>query len=285
MSDGDVTYYSDPNARQVAGTTATGAVTTAFWGESGRPGPDPRDDVPGYLDTDETFDEVTLARAAEIVARYPQSRSAVMPLLHLCQAVEGFVSANAIAFVADQIGVAASEVNGVATFYSMYKREPVGEHIVGVCTNSLCAALGGDTIYTALCDELGVGHEETAGDPGRPGSVTLEHVECLAGCDLGPVVTVDYEFFDNQTPESAVDLVRALRHGERPTPTRGAALKNFKDAELDLTGVLDDLEADVDAPSAAPETMRGARLAEDRGWHAPALPDTPPAFPDVPEKK
>lgn len=277
--------YSDPNQTMVAGTTSFGAVTTPFWGEGGRPTLEHRADVPQFLSTDETFDDDVRAKAAEVIARYPFTRSAVMPLLHLVQSVEGFVSKNGIAFVADLLEIEQSEVTGVATFYNMYRRKPVGEHIVSVCTNTLCAALGGDAIYRALREELGVDHEGTAGEPGTPGSVTLEHVECLACCDLGPVLTVNYEIFDNQTTSSAVELVRALRRGERPHPTRGAALTDFKTAELQLAGFLDTLDEDVDSPSAAPETLAGAQLAHDRGWTAPAMPDTPPAFPPLPEKK
>ncbi len=284
-NDNGALQYPDPNAAMTAGQTVAGLTTTAFWGDGGRPTLEHRTDVPAYLTTDETFDEGVRARAAEVIARYPVARSAVMPLLHLVQSVEGFVSKNGVAFIANLLDMEEAEVNGVASFYNMYKREPVGEHIVSVCTNALCAALGGDAIYQALRDELGVDHEETAGQPGTPGSVTLEHVECLACCDLGPVLTVNYEMFDNQTPASAVELVQALRRGERPTPTRGAALKDFKNAELELAGFLDDLDEDIDAPSAAVETLRGAQLAHDRGWTAPAMPETPPAFPDVPEKK
>lgn len=277
--------YPDPNQSMVAGLTATGVVTTPFWGGGGRPTPEHRADVPRYAVTDQLFDDDIRAKAAEIIDRYPFTRSAVMPLLHLVQSVEGFVSKNGIAFVAGLLGIEESEVSGVATFYNMYKREPVGEHIVSVCTNTMCAMLGGDAIYRALRDELGVDHEQTAGEPGTPGSVTLEHVECLACCDHGPVLTVNYEIFDNQTAESAVELVRALRRGERPQPTRGAALTDFKTAELQLAGFMDTLDADIDAPSASPESLAGVRLAADQGWTAPAMPETPPAVPPVPEKK
>lgn len=277
--------YSDPNQTMGAVVAPSGVVTTAFWGNGGRPTLEHRTDVPHYSVTDETFDADIRAKATEIIARYPFARSAVMPLLHLVQSVEGFVSKNGVAFIAGELGIEESEVSGVATFYNMYKREPVGEHIVAVCTNTMCAMLGGDKIYRALRNELGVDHEQTAGEPGTPGSVTLEHVECLACCDHGPVMTVNYEIFDNQTAESAVELVRALRRGERPHPTRGAALKDFKTAELELAGFMDTLDEDIDSPSASPESLRGVQMATDRGWTAPAMPDTPPAVPPVPEKK
>jgi NADH-quinone oxidoreductase subunit E len=230
------------------------------------------------------FDELTRRRTAEIVARYPQPRSALLPLLHLVQSVEGHVSQDGIRYCAEALELTTAEVSAVATFYTMYKRTPCGEHLVSVCTNTLCAALGGDDIYARLKAELGVGHEETAGEPGTPGSITLEHAECLAACDLAPVLQVDYEYFDNQTAESASELVAALRRGEKPHPTRGAPLTDLRTVSLELAGIFPDLEAGVEGPSASAETLRGARLATDRGWTAPSMPDTPPAFPALEEK-
>ncbi|WP_016698901.1 NADH-quinone oxidoreductase subunit NuoE [Actinoalloteichus spitiensis] len=230
------------------------------------------------------FDERTAERARELVARYPVARSALLPMLHLVQSVEGHVSQAGIEFCARQLDLSAAEVSAVATFYTMYKRKPCGEHLVSVCTNTLCAALGGDDIYARLRGELGVGHEETAGEPGTPGSVTLEHAECLAACDLGPVLQVNYEYFDNQTPDSASELVARLRAGERPEPTRGAPLTDFRQAELQLAGFFEGRDSDVEAPSTAPETVRGARIAAEKGWTAPAMPDEA-ELPPVPEKK
>lgn len=233
----------------------------------------------------ELFDEVTRQRTKEIIAKYPQSRSALLPLLHLVQSVEGYVSQDGIRYCADALELSTAEVSAVATFYTMYKRSPCGEHLVSVCTNTLCAALGGDDIYRRLSAKLGVGHEETAGEPGTTGSITLEHAECLAACDLAPVLQVNYEFFDNQTVESAEALVEALQRGEKPAPTRGAPLTDLRTVELELAGIFPDLERSVEGPSTAPETVRGAQLASERGWVAPPMPDTPPAMPALPEKK
>ncbi|MGW0516586.1 NADH-quinone oxidoreductase subunit NuoE [Crossiella sp. NPDC003009] len=234
------------------------------------------------VDTSQFADIVDKAR--QIIARYPMSRSALLPMLHLVQSVEGHVSQAGIAFCAEQLDLATAEVSAVATFYTMYKRKPCGEHLVSVCTNTLCAALGGDAIYGKLREHLGVGHEETAGEPGTPGSVTIEHAECLAACDLGPVLQVNYEFYDNQTPESALELVKALQRGEKPNPTRGAPLTDFKQAELQLAGFFEGREQDVAGPSAAVETLRGAKMANERGWTAPVMPEDVP-LPAVPEKK
>ncbi len=249
------------------------------------PQPNARMTAPVYLSTGIEFDAETAARADAIIARYPQPRSALLPMLHLVQSVEGFVSRDGILFCAERLGLSEAETSGVATFYTMYKRRPCGAHLVSVCTNTLCAALGGDDIYAALRDRLGVGHEETSGEPGAAGSVTLEHAECLAACDLGPVLQVDYEYFDNQTVDSALEVVDTLQRGDVPTPTRGAPPAGFKAAELQLAGFFEGREADVDAPSASDATLRGVQLAADRGWSAPAMPAEPPAFPALPEKK
>jgi NADH-quinone oxidoreductase subunit E len=232
-------------------------------------------------------------KAEQIIARYPRSRSALLPMLHLVQSVEGYVSTAGVDFCAEQLGLTTAEVSAVVTFYTMYKRKPCGEHLVSVCTNTLCAVLGGDEIYRRLGEHLGaskkpLGHEETAGTPGEPGSITLEHAECLAACDLGPVLQVNYEFYDNQTPESAVELVDALRRGEKPAPTRGAPLRDWRAVSLELAGFYaeeaDEFQSQVDGPSAAVETLRGAQLAADNGWTAPTMPDDAP-LPPVESRK
>ncbi|OXM59245.1 NADH-quinone oxidoreductase subunit NuoE [Amycolatopsis vastitatis] len=240
---------------------------------------------------EDVFDADIHAKAQELIARYPMSRSALLPMLHLVQSVQGYVSQEGIAFCAKQLDLSDAEVSAVATFYTMYKRRPCGEHLVSVCTNTLCAAMGGDAIYKKLQTHLGseeqpLGHNETAGTPNEPGSITLEHAECLAACDLAPVIQVNYEYFDNQTEEKAVALVDALQAGKKPAPTRGAPLTNFKGAELQLAGFFPEDERtyrkDVDGPSQAVETLRGAKLAQDRGWVAPVAQDVP--LPEV-EKK
>jgi NADH-quinone oxidoreductase subunit E len=242
----------------------------------------------------EIFGPDVVAEAQEIVARYPRSRSALLPMLHLVQSKQGYVSQAGIAFCAHQLGLTTAEVDAVVTFYTMYKRNPCGQHLVSVCTNTLCALLGGDAIYARLREYLGSdnndghhasnGHEETFGEPGAVGSITLEHVECLAACDLAPVLQVNYEFYDNQTVDGAMGLVDALRRGEKPAPDRGAPLTDLRTVSRELAGFMDNLDSDVDGPSAAAETVRGAALAQEHGWTAPAMPDDAP-LPAVPEKK
>ena len=235
------------------------------------------------------FNKEIIDKAQQIITRYPRARSALLPMLHLVQSVEGYVSQAGIAFCAEQLDLTAAEVSAVATFYTMYKRKPCGQYLVSVCTNTLCAALGGDDIYRELREHLGadgkpLANEETCGTPGEPGSITLEHAECLAACDFGPVLQVNYEFYDNQTPESAVELAKALQKGDKPAPTRGAPLTDFKQTELQLAGFFDGRESDVDGPSASPETVRGAKLAYDNGWTAPVMPEKV-TMPALPEKK
>ncbi len=181
--------------------------------------------------------EETRAAAAEIIARYPEgrSRSALLPMLHLVQAEDGYVTPQGIAFCAETLGLTKAEVGAVATFYTMYKRRPVGEYLVSVCTNLSCQILGGEDVFARVSERLGVHHNETTED----GTFTLEHAECLAACDYAPVVTVNYEFFDNVTPDSAEELLEALARGERPLPTRGAPLCSFKEISRQLAGFRD----------------------------------------------
>jgi len=208
-------------------------------------------------------------RAAQIIARYPRPRSALLPLLHLVQAAEGFVSADGVAFCAGQIGLTEAEVTAVLSFYTMYKRRPVGEYHVGVCTNTLCAVLGGDAIYSELRGHLG-----TEGDEPTPdGKVSMERIECNAACDYAPVLLVNWEFFDNMTPQSARDLVDGLRSGAAVAPTRGAPrLATWKEASAILAGFPDDQAAA--GHTAGPPTLAGLRIARENGWTPGDGPDT-----------
>ncbi|OBJ99644.1 NADH-quinone oxidoreductase subunit E [Mycolicibacterium fortuitum] len=210
-------------------------------------------------------DEVTArltADAEQIIARYPDARSALLPLLHLVQAEDGCLTAAGIAFCAGLLDLTDAEVTAVATFYSMYRRTPTGDYLVGVCTNTLCAIMGGDAILDALQEHLDIHAGETTAD----GRVTLEHIECNAACDYAPVVMVNWEFYDNQTPSSARDLVDGLREGTPPAPTRGAPLCSFRDTARTLAG-LTNPHTSGGSPGAA--TLAGLREARKRGMSAP----------------
>jgi NADH-quinone oxidoreductase subunit E len=200
-------------------------------------------------------------QAAEIIGRYPEARSAMLPLLHLVQSEEGYVSEDGIAFVAEKLGHSAADVTGVVSYYTMYKRKPVGEYHIGVCTNTLCAVMGGDAIFADLKEYLGVGVDEPTPD----GKVSFEHVECNAGCDYAPVVMVNWEFFDNMTPAKARDLVDALRSGGDVSPSRGAPrLCTWKQAGQILAGFPDGQAAA--GHTAGEPTLAGLRIAKAQGW-------------------
>jgi NADH-quinone oxidoreductase subunit E len=211
------------------------------------------------------------ADAAEIIGRYPRSRSALLPLLHLVQAEQGYVSADGIAFCAGQLGLTEAEVTAVVSFYTMYKRRPVGDYHVGVCTNALCAVLGGDAIFADLQQHLGIGNDETTPD----GKVTIEHLECNAACDYAPAMMVNWEFFDDMTPQRARELVDGLRAGDDIAPSRGAPrLCTWRQASRILAGFPDGQAAG--GHTAGHATLAGLRIAKEHGW-APPPASVPPA--------
>ncbi|PFG40368.1 NADH dehydrogenase subunit E [Georgenia soli] len=206
------------------------------------------------------------AEAAEIISRYPQPRSALLPMLHLVQSEDGYVSPRGITLCADILGLTRAEVSAVATFYTQYKRHPNGEYTVGVCTNALCAVMGGDIIFERVSEHLGVGHDETTAD----GKITLEQVECNAACDYAPVVMVNWEFFDNQTPTTAIELVDKITAGEPVRPTRGAdTVGTFKEISHVLAG-FEDGRAD-EGVGAGEATLLGLRIARENDWRAPQV--------------
>ena len=207
-----------------------------------------------------SFTVEELATMDTIIARYPKSRSAIMPLLHFVQSIDGYVTQDGIETIASKLDLAAAEVTAVSTFYTQYKSEPVGEYHVGICTNTLCAVMGGDAIYESLCDHLGIKKDQTTSD----GKVSLERIECNAACDYAPVVMVNWEFYDNQTPASVRDLVDSARTGNPPAPTRGPnSLRTWKENSSVLAGFSDGLaEEGVQAGAA---TLLGLEIAKSQG--------------------
>jgi NADH-quinone oxidoreductase subunit E len=216
-----------------------------------------------YSVSETKITETTLEEMGSIASRYPQARSALLPMLHLVQSVEGRVTPAGIEACAEILGLTTAEVSGVATFYTMYKRRPVGEYHVGVCTTALCAIMGGDEVYAKLQDHLGIGNDETTAD----GKITLEHVECNAACDFAPVMMINWEFVDNTTPEKAIDIVDQLRAGAEVQSTSGARVCTWKEAERVLAGFPDG-RAD-EGPTAAGPSLLGLRIAQEHGWKAP----------------
>ena len=184
------------------------------------------------------YNDDQLAVMESIIARYPRKRSAIMPLLHFSQSITGYINNEAIEVIAHLLDLETAEVTAVSTFYTQYKREPVGEYHVGVCTNTLCAVMGGDAIFAGLKEHLGVENDGVTAD----GKVSLEHIECNAACDYAPVVMANWEFYDNQTVQSARDLVDSMRAGNPKPPTRGPnKLVTWKEASAVLAGINDGL--------------------------------------------
>jgi NADH-quinone oxidoreductase subunit E len=150
------------------------------------------------------FEPGNRERATEIVAKYPYARSAVLPLLHLAQEQDGWVSPEAIVEVAELVDLEPAQVLGTCSFYTMYKRDGVKHLVVSICTNVSCLVNGGPELYEALSEQYA--HAD---------DVEVEEVECLAACDTAPVLQVNYEFHGNATPESATATVEEYRSGAR----------------------------------------------------------------------
>jgi len=192
-----------------------------------------------------------------IIARYPRKRSAIMPLLHYVQSIEGYVTNEGIELIGKKLDLATAEVTAVSTFYTQYKSKPVGEYHVGICTNTLCAVMGGDVIFDAVKEHLGIENNGLTSD----GKVSVEHIECNAACDYAPVVMVNWEFYDNQTVESVKKLVDGARSGNPPAPTRGPkTLRTWKQNSAVLAGISDGLSGE--GVQAGEPTLLGLKKAK-----------------------
>ena len=181
--------------------------------------------------------ESTRSKMRELAKRYPNPRSALLPMLHLVQAEQDEVTTEGMAACAEELDITSAEVTAVATFYTMYKYSPVGRHHIGVCINTLCGLLGGDAVYERVAERLGASHNEPSAD----GNFWLERIECQAACTHAPVMTVDWEFMDDVTPQSAVALIDKLASGEEVWSTRGPMIRDFQATEHTLAMAEDDL--------------------------------------------
>jgi NADH-quinone oxidoreductase subunit E len=151
-----------------------------------------------------TFTPTNLAKAKETIARYPVAKSAILPLLHLAQDQDGWVSPEAMEEVADLLDLTPAQVLGVCSFYTMFKREPVGRMVVSVCTNVSCLVNGGPELLAAL-EARHLDDDD----------VFVEEVECLAACDLAPVMQVNYDFHGPLTPDAAETILGEYAGGAR----------------------------------------------------------------------
>jgi len=185
----------------------------------------------------------TLDEAHAIVARYPEGRerSAIMPLLYLAQSVEGRVTREGLQEVARLLGLKTAEVEAVATFYTMIRLRPTGTHVVSVCTNLSCALRGANDVYEAAHLAAGIPRDEELSDDGV---ITLHEEECLGACEKAPVVSVDFVYHDDVTPERITRMIESLRAGQIPTPSRGEPMRDFRAASRVLAGL--EVEQEVD---------------------------------------
>ncbi len=217
-----------------------------------------------YADTSTNIDERAIAELRQLASRYPQARSALLPMLHLVQSYDGRISPRGVEVCAEILGISTAQVSGVATFYTMYHRRPAGTHHIGVCTTALCAVMGGDILLEKVSEKLGIHEGETTPD----GKFSLERVECNAACDFAPIMMVNWEFMDNMTPAKAGEILDKLAAGQEVQSSRGATITDWRSAERVLAG-FDDGRAD-EGPAAAGASLVGLNLAQERNWTAPA---------------
>lgn len=169
-----------------------------------------------------SWSEETQIRAKEIIGRYPEPQSAVMPLLYLAMAEDGYLTEVGMTEVGDWVGMTPAQVQAVASFYTMYKREPVGEYLLSCCTSISCMLLGGDDVLHAIEDESGVPQGETDTE----GVLSVEHVECIGACGGAPALQVNYELIEGVTPDKARELVQWLKKA-RPAAVNGDEMQEL----------------------------------------------------------
>lgn len=174
--------------------------------------------------------------ARRLIDRYPpgRSRSALLPLLYLAQSEQAYTSAEAMADIAELLGLTRAEVAAVATFYTMFKRHPQGRWLVSVCTQPSCTLAGASEIKERLEQELGI----TCGGTTDDRSISLEEVECLCACDGAPVVSVNYENYERLGADQISEIVSTLRSGGSPPPgARGEVPEDFATVSRRMSGI------------------------------------------------
>ena len=190
------------------------------------------------------LNEANTILAKEIIGRYPKARSATIPLLHLSQQQNGYVTNEAMAHVAELVGATSAEVLGTATFYEMFKFEPVGKYLVNICGTMSCQLLGSEELLHHAEQTLGV----KAGGTTADGMFTLEHAECQAACTEAPNMQVNYRHCHRMTTEKFDQLIDDLRAGrlENEVPPHGT-----------LARVRQHIPADKAAGAVSPDDTTG----------------------------
>jgi NADH-quinone oxidoreductase E subunit len=205
----------------------------------------------------------TLDQARQVISLYPEPRSALIPLCHLAQEQDGWLTPEAMRDIAGLVGVTPAEVLGTASFYDMLHTEPVGRHVVAVCTNIACLLNGAAELLEHAEASLGV----NAGGTTVDGSVTLEEAECLADCDQAPCVQVNHRFVGAQTPASFDQLISELRTGARSEdiPHHGTLVRVRRSTGLqaDPSLVAAERAAMAEAQARRTEAAEAAKTAPD----------------------
>ena len=186
-----------------------------------------------------TPDNVLVAK--EIISRYPRPKSALIPLLHLAQEQDGYVSDDAMAHLAELVGVTPAEVLGTCSFYEMFKRHRVGKYMINVCTNISCQLMGGEELLHHAEETLGIRPGGTTED----GMFTLEDVECIAACTEAPCLQVNYRYEYRLDNDGFDQLVADLRSGARSDIPRHGTLANVRQH------IADDQVGGIESPEVA----------------------------------
>jgi len=153
------------------------------------------------------FSQETLKRFGEIVGRYPKKDAAMLPVLYLAQREFGYLSPEAIEYVAELMDVSPARVYGVVTFYTMLNMKPIGKYHIQVCRTLPCALVGAEKITTLLKSKLGLQAGETTPD----GKFTLSEVECLASCGTGPMMQINDDYYENLSKEKVEEILKNLK--------------------------------------------------------------------------
>lgn len=195
----------------------------------------------------------SLAYARRLVSLYPQRRSALIPLCHLAQAQDGWLTSDAMEHIAELLELEPAEVLGTASFYDMLHTEPVGRYLIGICTNIACLLEGGMELLEHAAKRLGVHPGGTTGD----GVFTLEEVECVAACNRAPCATVNWRFFGPLGADSFDRLVDDLAAGrlDQDVPRHGVLSRTVRRRGLDVA------PEDVAAERERSDREKAGRLA------------------------
>ena len=204
-------------------------------------------------DAERVFDDELRAKAAEIVGKYPNPRSAVLPLLFLAQSVKGYVTEAGMREVAEILGQTPASVLAAGSFYSMIKKVPQGDYLISVCRNITCTHMGGRKLAAVVEERLGIGEGETTAD----GKFTFETAECLATCDGAPTIQINYEDFYNVTPESLLDAVDRLERGDEVRSKRDEPVRTAKEIyyETAVVGIYKKMGEDMQTRTTGGEVL------------------------------